>query len=446
MSSVFYRNPHHSYPKALRGDGVYLYDADGTQYLDGSGGAAVSCVGHCHPDVIAAIKAQVDELAYAHTAFFTNEPQERLAEHLVARFGEPGARVYFLSGGSEANETAIKLVRQYWLAKGQENKHLIVSRHQSYHGNTLGALSLSGNPGRRDMFAPLLHDWPKIAPCYAYRHQDAGETDEDYGVRAAQALDDAVREHGARNIAAFIAETVVGATMGAVPPMPGYLARVREICDQHEILMILDEVMAGCGRCGTYFAFEQDDVLPDIVTVAKGLGGGYQPVGAAIMRGFIHDKIVEVHGSFSHGHTYIGHATACRAALAVADVVDREGLLANVNRVGTALRGELASAFSEHPHVGDIRGRGLLLGIELVANREDKTPADPSLAARIKSEAMANGLIVYPGGGTADGRRGAHILIAPPFVCGDEHVDELVTKLVRVLAAVEIGAGYDHTM
>lgn len=441
MSSVFYRNPHHVYPKGLRGEGVYLYDTDGRQYLDGSGGAAVSCVGHGHPDVIAAIKAQVDELAYAHTAFFTNEPQERLAEYLAARFGESGARVYFLSGGSEANETAIKLVRQYWVAQGQESKHLIVSRHQSYHGNTLGALSLSGSPGRRDMFAPLLHDWPKIVPCYAYRHQDTGETDEDYGVRAAQALDDAVLEHGARNIAAFIAETVVGATMGAVPPVTGYLARVREICDRHEILLVFDEVMAGCGRCGTYFAFEQDDVLPDIVTLAKGLGGGYQPIGAAIARGFIHDKIAEVHGSFSHGHTYIGHATACRAALAVADVVDREGLLANVERIGTLLRSELESALREHPHVGDIRGRGLLLGVELVINRDDKTPADPSVAASIKSEAMANGLIVYPGGGTADGRRGAHILVAPPFIYGDKHVDELVTKLARVLAAVQIDAG-----
>lgn len=439
MSSVFYRSPTQQYPRAVHGEGVYLYDEAGKQYLDGSGGAAVTCLGHGHADVIDAIKAQVDQLAYAHTAFFTNEPQEELAARLAERFGEPGARVYFLSGGSEANETAVKLARQYWLAKGREQKHMVISREQSYHGNTLGALSLSGNPMRRNIFAPLLHDWPRIAPCYAYRHQADDETDEDYGDRAAQALEDAIVEHGAENIAAFIAETVVGATLGAVPPAPGYLKKIREICDRHEILMILDEVMSGCGRSGTYFAFEQDDVLPDITTIAKGLGGGYQAIGATITRGHVHDAIVDAFNFFEHGHTYIGHATACAAGLAVSGVIDRDDLLNNVSSVGEQLFGELKIAFGDHPNVGNIRGRGLLIGVELVEDRDTKKPADRSYSGKIKNAAMENGLIIYPGGRTADGESGAHILLAPPFIYDSSHVDELVSKLQVVLKQVGLG-------
>jgi len=439
MSSVFYRNPQQDYPRGLRGDGVYLYDTDGRQYLDGSGGAAVSCLGHWHPYVVAAIKRQVEELAYAHTAFFTNDPQERLAKHLAARFGEDDARVYFLSGGSEANETAIKLVRQYWLAKGRDDKYMVVSRHQSYHGNTLGALSLSGSPARRAIFAPILHHWPMIAPCYSYRHQLENESDDDYGTRAANALEEAILEHGADNIGAFIAETVVGATLGAVASTGDYLKKIREICDRHEVLLILDEIMAGCGRSGTYFAFEQDDIRPDIVTLAKGLGGGYQAIGATIVRGFVHDTIVEEFGAFAHGHTYIGHATACAAAFAVARVVHQDDLLTNVSHIGALLRKELSTALADHPLVGDIRGRGLLIGIELVADRDSKAPSDPGLAMRIKNAAMQDGLIIYPGSGTADGKQGAHILLAPPFIYEAAHVDELVSKLSGVLGGISSG-------
>lgn len=439
MSSVFYRSPTQQYPRAVRGEGVYLYDEAGKQYLDGSGGAAVTCLGHGHPDVIEAIKAQVDQLAYAHTAFFTNDPQEKLAARLAERFGEAGARVYFVSGGSEANETAIKLARQYWLAKGREKKHMVISREQSYHGNTLGALSLSGNRMRREIFAPCLHDWPRIAPCYAYRHQADDETDEDYGDRAAQTLEDAIVEHGAENIAAFIAETVVGATLGAVPPVSAYLKKIRKICDRHEILMILDEVMSGSGRSGTYFAFEQDDVLPDITTIAKGLGGGYQAIGATIARGHVHDAIVDAFNFFEHGHTYSGHATACAAGLAVSGVIDRDDLLNNVRSVGEQLFGELKIAFGDHPNVGNIRGRGLLIGIELVEDRDTKKPADRSYGGKIKNAAMENGLIIYPGGRTADGESGAHILLAPPFIYDSSHVDELVSKLQVVLKQVGLG-------
>ena len=438
MGSVFYRDPGHEYPVAVRGEGVYIYDANGKQYLDGSGGAAITCLGYCHREVSKAIGEQVAKLAFAHTTAFTNEPQEKLAARLAARFagpdvGEPGARVYFVSGGSEANETALKLVRQYWVACGRGNKHIMISRQQSYHGNTLGALSLAGNPGRIKMYAPLLQQWPKIEPCYAYRHQRTDESDEAYGTRSAAALEDAIREHGAENIAAFFAETVVGATMGAVPAVGPYFRKIREICDRHDILLVFDEVMAGCGRTGSWFAFEQEGVLPDIVTMAKGLGAGYQPIGAAVARAFIHDGIVEGSGSFAHGHTYVGHATAAAAGVAVERVIEQENLLDNVMEIGGILREALSEAFRDHPQVGDIRGRGLLLGIELVRDRESRAPirAELGLPETIRRTAMHHGLICYPGGGTADGRQGAHVLLAPPFIYNQGHVDELVSKLRR---------------
>jgi len=441
MGNVFYRNPLHDYPTAMRGEGVYLYDADGRQYLDGSGGVAVSCLGHGHPVVVAALKTQLDQLAFAHTAFFTNDPQEKLAAKLVSHFGEPDAKVYFVSGGSEANETALKLARKYWVARGNNDKQIIISREQSYHGNTLGALSISGNPGRNAVYQPMLHDWPKIAPCYAYRHQRADEPDEEYGLRSAAELEAAIQTLGADNIAAFFAETVVGATLGAAPAVKPYFQRIREICDQHDVLLVLDEVMAGVGRTGSYFAFEQEGIVPDITTLAKGLGGGYQPIGAAIARGAIHQQIVDAFGSFAHGHTYVGHATACTAGLTVTSVIENDNLLGEVRETGAKLRADLEQVFADHPNVGDIRGRGLLLGIELVENRETKAPikAELGLPEKIRTTAMHNGLICYPGGGTADGRDGAHILLAPPYIYKSQHIAELVDKLTRTLDTLTFG-------
>lgn len=443
MGSVFYRNPLHHYPMAVRGEGVYLYDADGKQYLDGSGGAAISCLGHGNRVVIDAIKSQVERLAFAHTMFFTNQPQEELAEELVARFdpahaGESGARVYFLSGGSEANETAIKLARQYCLSQGYADKHLVISRRQSYHGNTLGALSASGNPARRKVYGPLLHDWPKIDPCYEYRHRRTDETERGYGERVAGTLEEAILSAGAENVCAFIAEPIVGATLGAVPAVKGYFQAIRAICDRHKVLLIMDEVMAGCGRSGTYFAFEQEGIRPDIVTLAKGLGGGYQPIGAAVVQGFIHQGIVEAFGAFAHGHSYVGHAVAAAAGLAVVQVLEAEQLLERVTNTGKLLRENLREVFAEHPHVGDIRGRGLLIGMELVENRETKLAVrkELGLPVALRNAAMENGLICYPGGGTADGDDGAHILLAPPFIYQPQHIDELVGKLEKTLQQV----------
>jgi adenosylmethionine-8-amino-7-oxononanoate aminotransferase len=444
MANVFYRDPRHDYPVALQGNGVYLQDTQGNVYLDGSGGAAITCLGYGHPVVSDAIREQVGKLAFAHTVAFTNEPQERLAERLAQRFlngdaGEEGAKVYFVSGGSEANEAALKLARQYWVARGRESKHLMISRRQSYDGNTLGALALSGNPGRARLYAPLIQPWPKIDPCYAYRHQQADETDEEYGARSAGALETAITEYGAENIAAFFAETVVGATLGAVPPVGPYFRNIRDICDRHDILLVMDEVMAGCGRTGTWFAFEQEGIIPDIVTIAKGLGAGYQPIGAVVTRRFIHDGIVDEFGAFAHGHTYVGHATAAAAGLAVERVIEREQLLQNVKAIGGKLQAALSGAFRDHPHVGDIRGRGLILGIELVSNRETRepVPAEAGLPEAIRRTAMRHGLICYPGGGTANGSDGAHILLAPAFIYEEAHVEELVRKLQRTLGEVD---------
>ena len=438
--SVFYRSPGHQYPIGMRGEGVYLYDSTGKQYLDGSGGAAVSCLGHGNEKVIEAIREQVGTLAFAHTAFFTNEPQEKLAAGIAERFGEDGAKVYFAAGGSEANETAIKLVTQYWIAKGKPSKSTFISRNQSYHGNTLGTLSLSGSPGRRKIYRSIIGDWPKIDPCYAYRLQQDGESDEEYAVRSANSLENAILEAGAENVAAFFAETVCGATLGCVTAAPGYFTRVREICDRHDVLLVLDEVMCGSGRTGSYFAFEQEGVRPDLVTIAKGLGGGYQPLGAMVCRDFIHREIVEAHGEFAHGHTYVGHATTCAAGVAVQSVLDEENLLENVTTRGRQLQELLHATFDQHPHVGDIRGRGLFVGIELVKDKVSKQAPDANLGLPgwLKNRAMEEGLICYPGGGTVDGKSGVHILLAPPFIYSTENVVELVSKLDAILGDVNI--------
>lgn len=422
---------------AVRGEGVYLYDDSGRQYLDMSGGAAVSCMGHAHPAVVRAIQEQTAKLSFAHTAFFTNEPQEELAARLAARFAEPGAKVWFTCGGSESNESALKIAWQYWRARGRPDKTLIISRQFSYHGGTLGATSISGSLFRRAPYEKVLHDWPRIAPCYPYRHRRDGETEHDYGQRAAAELAAAIASVGAENVAAFIAEPVVGATLGVAPAVAGYFEAIRRICDEHEILFIADEVMCGSGRCGAFYAHDQENILPDLVTIAKGLGGGYQPIGAVIARGEICETVHGDQTAFAHGHTYIGHATACAAGVAIQRCLD-DGLLASVAPKGEQLMKLLQTRFGEHPNVGDIRGRGLFAGLEFVADRESKAPfaVEDAIPAKLKSAAMQHGLICYPGGGTFDGRRGAHMLLAPPFIAREEHFAELGARLEKILGAV----------
>jgi len=442
MSHVFHRQTGHDYPVAAYGEGAYIVDGAGRRYLDASGGAAVSCLGHSHPAVIAAIKAQLDKIAFAHTAFFTTEASEALADLLTARAPEGLTRVHYVSGGSEANETTLKLARQYFLEIGQPARHRFIARRQSYHGNTLGALAVGGNMWRRQPYEPLLIETSHISPCYAYRDQAPGESEAAYGRRVADELEAEILRLGSETVAAFIAEPVVGATAGALPAVPGYFKRIREICDAHGVLLILDEVMCGMGRTGTHYACEQEGVVPDLLSCAKGLGAGYQPLGAVLAGEHVYRAIAEGSGHFQHGFTYIGHPTACAAALAVQQTIEAEGLLDNVVVQGRALRAALEARFGDHGQVGDIRGRGLFLGLELVQDRASKEPFDPAagLPVRIKSEAMARGLICYPGGGTIDGRRGVHVLLAPPFIIGDEQVQEIVDKLAAALEAALDGA------
>ena len=440
MSHIFPRHTKSAPPVAVGGEGCYLIDSTGKRYLDGSGGAAVSCLGHGDRAVTEAIKAQLDKLAFAHTGFLTSEPAEALADLLIAHAPGRLDRVYLVSGGSEATEAAIKLARQYWVEKGEPQRGRLIARKQSYHGNTIGALSAGGNEWRRAQFGPLLLDVSHIEPCYEYRYRAEDESPEAYGRRAADALEAEILRLGPETVMAFMAEPVVGATAGALPPAPGYFRRIREICDKYGVLLILDEVMCGMGRTGTLFACEQDGVAPDILCIAKGLGAGYQPIGAMLCTSDIYDAIADGSGFFQHGHTYIGHPVAAAAGHAVVSAILDRGLVDRVKVQGDKLMARLQDRFGQHPHIGDLRGRGLFRGIELVDDRDSKAPFDPSrgIAGKIKKAAFEAGLICYPMAGTIDGRSGDHVLLAPPFIIEDAQLDELVDKLS---GAIDVALG-----
>ena len=434
---LLHRQIHHDYPVATGGEGVYLFDAYGKRYIDACGGAAVSCLGHQHPEVRDALHTQIDRLAYAHTSFFTSQAAEELGDELLRDAPRNMSHAYLVSGGSEAVEAALKMARQYFLEKGEPQRKYFIGRRQSYHGNTLGALAVGGNTWRRAQFSPILMDSHFIDPCYEYRYRNPEETAQAYGERAAGELEKKILELGAQNVIAFVAETIVGATLGAVPPVPGYFKRIREICDRYGILLILDEVMCGMGRTGSMHACEQEGIAPDLMTVAKGLGGGYAPIGAVFVGKQIFDAFSRGSGMFQHGHTYLGHPLACAAALAVQRVIRSQRLLENVQTRGKQLGKALHERFGAHPHVGDIRGRGLFWGIELVAQRDGKRAFEPAqrIHARIKAEAMARGLMVYPMGGTIDGVSGDHVLLAPPFIANAEIVDAIVERLGEAVDA-----------
>jgi adenosylmethionine-8-amino-7-oxononanoate aminotransferase len=432
LSRVLHRSLRETPPIAVGGDGVWLIAEDGRRVLDASGGAAVSCLGHQHPRVLAAISRQASKLAYAHTGFFSSEPAEALADQLVGH--EPGGLgyAYFVSGGSEAVEASIKLARQYFNEVGQPQRQHFIARRQSYHGNTLGALSAGGNAWRREPYAPLLSQaFSHVSPAFAYHEQRDAESETDFVARLAAELEAEFQRLGPDTVAAFMAEPVVGATAGCVPAPEGYFRAIRDICNRHGALLILDEVMCGMGRTGTLHAWEQEGITPDIQAVAKGLGGGYQPIGAMLASTGIIDTVRQGSGAFQHGHTYLAHPLACAAALEVQRVISEERLLDNVKALGDQLERRLTERFGNHRHIGDIRGRGLFWAIELVADRGSREPFDPGLKLnqKIKAAAFEGGLACYPAGGTADGRRGDHVMLAPPYIATSGDIDMIVDRL-----------------
>ena len=430
-------------PVAVGGEGIEIVDATGKRYIDASGGAAVSCLGHGHPAVNAAIVEQVGKLAYVHSSFFTTEVSERLADHLIAHAPDGIAHVYYVSGGSEAMEAALKMARQYCIEMGEPQRQHFIGRRQSYHGNTLGALAVGGNAFRRQQFAPMLFPSHHVSPPYAYRDLGAGETLAAYGERLAAELDAKIKALGPQTVIAFVAETVGGATQGCTTPPPGYFKRAREICDRHGILLILDEVMCGMGRTGTLHACTQEGIAPDLMAVAKGLGAGYQPIGAVLLSEKVYAAFRDGSGFFQHGHTYLAHPIACAAALAVQDTIQRDDLVANVGRQGEHLERRLRERFGNHHHVGDIRGRGLFWAIEYVTDRTSKAPFAPELKlnARVKREAMARGLACYAMPGTIDGRLGDHTMLAPPFIVTNVDVDRIVERLGDAVDAAIASCG-----
>ena len=436
-SHVFYRSAEANPSFAVGGAGMYLFDRDGRRYLDSCSGVAVSSLGHNHPRVIAAIKRQADQLSYVHSGVLTTAPAEELAAMLAAR-APAMSKVYFLSGGSEIVELCLKTAYQYQVEIGQPDRNLFVSRRQSYHGSTLGALSISGNLQRRGSFDPILGRCTLVSPCYAYRGKLPGEPDRDYAIRLGRELEDRILELGPHRVAAFVAETVVGSTSGAVPPVDGYFREIRAVCDRYGVLLVLDEVMAGSGRTGHHFAYAEDDVAPDIVAIGKGLAAGYLPISAMLANERVHAAIANGSGSLNNGQTFVNHPLACAAALAVQQTIVDEGLLDNVLARGEQLRKCLHDAFDEHPYVGDIRGRGLFVGVELVADRSTKEPFAPEnqIAPKLRAAALREGMMTYPMSGTIDGRRGEHVLIAPPFICTEDDIGQLVTRLSTAFAAV----------
>jgi adenosylmethionine-8-amino-7-oxononanoate aminotransferase len=436
VDHVFYRNPRKSYPTAVRGEGVYIYDQNGKAYLDGSGGAVVVSIGHGVKEIREAMLKQVGQIAFAHGSQFTSEAAVALADKIIAISPAGLNRVYFLSGGSEAIETSVKMARQYQVDRGVASKFKVLSRWTSYHGNTLGALALSGHTGRRKYYLPLMQHTPHIAPAYCYRCP-FGREPAGCGLECADDLEKTILFEGPDSVSAFIAEPVVGATAGALVPRDGYFQRVREICDRYDVLLIVDEVMSGVGRTGKNFAVDHWGVVPDMIVGCKGLASGYTPIYCVVTKEEVHAAIKQGNGTFVHGHTYSQNPLSCSIAGAVLDYIRDHDLVNQCAARGAYLLKKLTS-LHKHPIVGDVRGLGLMAGVEFVRNRETREPFDPALKlnALVGNRAFEKGLITYPGGGGADGVRGDHLLLAPPFVITEEQIDRLVEILDEVIAEV----------
>jgi adenosylmethionine-8-amino-7-oxononanoate aminotransferase len=423
-------------PRIVRGEGSYLYDADGRRYLDGSGGPAAFCIGHGDREVNAAIAAQLEKVACGYRYLFTSEPLEQLTGLLLARCGQQFGHIVYSGSGSEAVESALKVALQYWDARGLPAKKRFIARERSYHGNTFGALSASGFLERRRPFEGSLLDVSFVSAANAYRPL-RGLAGDQLVAALAEELDARIRVLGPERIAAFIFEPVVGAAGGAVPAPPGYAQAVRAVCDRHGVLVIADEVMSGAGRCGTWRALERDLVVPDILAVGKGLAGGYIPLAATIVLKEVGATILSRHGAFMTGHTYSGHTTACAAGLAVQRIIERESLVEWVRRRGETLRHELAAALGRFEEVGDVRGRGYLIGIEFVRDRATREPfpAERALSQSIGRAAFEDGLIIYPCAGNVDGVMGDTIIVAPPYNASDAELAELIEKLTGAIGS-----------
>lgn len=436
--NVFYRSVRKKYHVVERGDGIYLYDQAGKRYIDACSGSAVSNIGHGNPKVIAALTAQAEKVAFTHLSRWTSEPLQKLAG-MVAEMA-PGSlnKLYLVSGGSEATESALKMARQYYLERdGVSNKYKVISRWKTFHGNTIGALSMTGD-NRRKKYTPLLLDFPKISPPYCYRCA-YGKEPSSCGMDCAWELERVLNLVGAESVAAFIAEPVIGAASGAVVPPDGYFKVIREICDRHDILFIADEVMTGFGRTGSMFAMEQFGVVPDLITVAKGMSAGYVPLGGVVVKDEIYETFKKGSGVFVHGHTYGGNPLAAAVAVAVLEVLREENLVENSRVMGRYLLEELQEKLSGSPVIGDIRGRGLMQGVELVNDRATKAPFEPKLnvAEKATNVLMEHGVVVYPGTGAADGVAGDHFLLAPPLIITREQVDDLVQRMVLAFGELE---------
>lgn len=437
-SHVFYREHHRRKPVISHGKGIYLWDTEGKRYIDASGGAVVVNVGHGVEEIADAIRQQAAEVAYAHASMFTSRALEELSDRLAERLPLPDARLYYLSSGSEAVEAAMKFARQVQIARGYPDRYKVIGRWRSYHGATLGALGVMGKPSMRQTYEPMFTDMPRIEPVYCFRCPYNLEYPS-CGLRCADALEDEILRHGPEQVAAFIAEPIGGATIGAVVPPDEYWPRVREICDKYDVLLISDEVMTGMGRVGRWFAIEEWGVTPDIITLAKGISGGYLPLSAMAARGDLVELVWSKLGDFNHGGTFSHQPVAAMAGLATLRYLEQHRLIERAREIGEVLGRKLHRAFDDHPHVGDVRGRGLMWAIELVADRRtnDPFPRSHRLYARVASKAFDDGLIVYAMGGCADGRLGDHVMISPPLVVQEAELDEIIAKLrVAVDAAI----------
>ncbi len=439
MSHLLHRTVRTRPPVAVGGDGLVLRLSDGREILDASGGAAVACLGHGNQRVADAVAAQVRSLGYAHTAFFSSDAAENLADLLVGHEPSGLTHAFFVSSGSEAVESALKLARQYHVERGEPQRVHYISRRQSYHGNSFGSLAASGNTARRSIYEDVLpRNFSHVSPCFPYRYQQPGESDGAYVRRLATELEEEIQRVGPNRTIAFLAEPVVGATAGCVAAVPGYFRAVREICDRYGILLILDEIMSGMGRTGTLHAWEQEGVVPDIQTIAKGLGGGYQPIGGLLISRKIVDVLDGGTGAFVHGHTYQAHPVACAGALEVQRIIKEDGLVARVAQLAPYLERKLRERFADHPNVGDIRGRGLFWALEFVEDRATKRPFDPADKVNwlVKQAALDVGLGIYPTAGTIDGTRGDHVIVAPPYIVAEAEIDEIVERLHRAVEDV----------